>query len=77
MADLKGMVEAAISPMHQLCVDLGTRVSSMETQISGLQPFLTTTLGTLRVMSRRLGAIEDQLGKMSEYTRKGSSQPGP
>ncbi|KAB1215636.1 hypothetical protein CJ030_MR4G007294 [Morella rubra] len=43
----------------------------METQISGLQPFLTTTPGTLRVMSRRLGAIEDQLRKDERVHRGG------
>ncbi|KAB1224621.1 hypothetical protein CJ030_MR2G009970 [Morella rubra] len=63
MINLKGMVEAAILPMHQLCIDLETRVSSMETQMMGLQPFLTTTSGTLRVMSRRLGTIEISSGR--------------
>ncbi|KAB1219411.1 hypothetical protein CJ030_MR3G001106 [Morella rubra] len=77
MANLKGMVEIAISPTHQLFVNLRTRVSSMETQMMGLQPFLTTTPGTLRVMSRRLGAIEDQLEKMSKSMGEGSSQPRP
>ncbi|KAB1205871.1 hypothetical protein CJ030_MR7G027944 [Morella rubra] len=64
MVNLEGMVETAISPMHQLCIGLETGVSSIETQMTALQPFLSITLGTLHVMSRRLGAIEDQLGKM-------------
>ncbi|KAB1216164.1 hypothetical protein CJ030_MR4G011981 [Morella rubra] len=71
------MVKAAISLTHQLCIDLGTRVSSMETQMTGLQPFLTTTPDTLRLMSKRLGIIEDQLGKMSKSMEEGSSQLGP
>ncbi|KAB1206604.1 hypothetical protein CJ030_MR7G020489 [Morella rubra] len=45
MVDLKGMVETAISLMHQLCIGLKTRVSSIETQMTGLQPFLSTTSG--------------------------------
>ncbi|KAB1209928.1 hypothetical protein CJ030_MR6G025251 [Morella rubra] len=61
----------------KLCVDLETHLTSMESQMVELQPFLTTTLGTLRVMSRRLGAIEDQIGKMSEFPRDGSTKPGP
>ncbi|KAB1215635.1 hypothetical protein CJ030_MR4G007293 [Morella rubra] len=44
--------------------------------LGAAEPFLTTTPGTLRVMSRRLGAIEDQLRKMSESTGEGSSQLG-
>ncbi|KAB1212333.1 hypothetical protein CJ030_MR5G025101 [Morella rubra] len=57
MANLKGMVETAISPTHQFCVDLGTHVSSMKTQMTGLQPCLTTTPSTLRCSWNALGKV--------------------
>ncbi|KAB1213358.1 hypothetical protein CJ030_MR5G003572 [Morella rubra] len=49
----------------------------METQMTGLQQFLSTTPGTLCVMSRRLGAIEDQFGKMSKSIGNRSIEPAP
>ncbi|KAB1205566.1 hypothetical protein CJ030_MR7G027511 [Morella rubra] len=59
-----------------LCVGSGTRLTDMESKMAGLQSFLTRTLGTLRVMSRRLGAIEDQMGKMRENSRDRSTELG-
>lgn len=70
------MVVAAILPTHQLCVGLGTRLTDMESKIAGLQSILTSTQGTLCVMSRRLDAIEDQMGKMRENPGDGSIEPG-
>lgn len=77
MTNLKEMINADILLAHQLCVGLGTRLTGMESQMAGLQPLLTTTPGTLYVMLRRLGAIEDQMGKMSENPGDRSIEPGP
>ncbi|KAB1216652.1 hypothetical protein CJ030_MR4G008617 [Morella rubra] len=59
LTDLKEMIDAIILPTHQLFINLGTCLTSMESQTTGLQQFLTTTPGTLHVMSRRLSSIED------------------
>ncbi|KAB1216653.1 hypothetical protein CJ030_MR4G008616 [Morella rubra] len=57
LTDLKEMIDAIILPTHQLFINLGTCLTSMESQTTGLQQFLTTTPGTLHVMSRRLALL--------------------
>ncbi|KAB1226878.1 hypothetical protein CJ030_MR1G002661 [Morella rubra] len=55
--------ELMLSVARGVVRQLGDPFDLMESQMTGLQQFLTTTLGTLRVMSRRLGAIKDQMGR--------------
>ncbi|KAB1215424.1 hypothetical protein CJ030_MR4G010565 [Morella rubra] len=75
MTDLKEMVGATILLTHQFCVGLETRLTDMESRMAGLQPFLIATPGTLRKMLRRLSAIEDQMGKISEHPGDRSTEP--